>query len=45
MTHVENVLLADVGHDTDARIEQLLSMMTERDFEQLKSTLQERFGL
>lgn len=45
MTHVQNVLQADVGHDADARIEQLLSMMTERDFEQLKSTLQERFGL
>jgi len=45
MTQVQNVSHTNVGHDADARIEQLLSMMSERDFEQLKSTLQERFGL
>lgn len=45
MTQVQNVSHTNVGHDADARIEQLLSMMSERDFEQLKSSLQERFGL
>lgn len=45
MTHVQNVLPTAVGHDADARIEQLLSMMTECDFDFLKSALQDRFGL
>jgi|GEM_PF-3518545 hypothetical protein len=45
MTLAQNVLRTNVGHDADARIEELISMMTERDFEELKSTLQERFGL
>lgn len=47
MTHASNVLEATVDddHDVDTRIEKLLALMTESDFRDLRSALQQRFGL
>lgn len=44
MQHAQNVI-ASGGPDMDTRIEKILSLMTESDFNHLKSALQERFGL
>ncbi|MFE8644825.1 hypothetical protein ACFX58_07040 [Sphingomonas sp. NCPPB 2930] len=44
MTSSKNIIAAD-GYDQDARIDSILSMMTEDGFGELKTVLQKRFGL
>lgn len=41
----QNLLEADIASDVDERIENLLALMSESDFEEIKSQLGQRFGL
>ncbi len=45
MTQTHQVLATDTVSDIDARIENLLALMSEHDFEELKLVLSQRFGL
>lgn len=45
MNRVENILIAEDGGGTEENIEKILSMMSDEEFESLKSTLKERFDL